>query len=158
MISLKLLPIPYFMYFSAVTIIPFYIGFKNGSTLWKMLPADTTQVSDSLALCLMQWIAMVILSGFVCRWSLTQQTASALIHTFNQKWFLVISLCISVSSLGSSPFHSITHDWGILFYFLSAQTVNIVRATLQGMDSISMKQLILCVCRICVLSRYCVSC
>ena len=138
MISLKLLPISYFMYFSTSTAVLFYITFKNGSTLWNMPPVDTAEEpvdSDSLASCIMQWVTMVILSGFVCRWSLNQLTARSIIQTLNHRWFLILSICISVSSLGSSPFQSITHDWGILFYFLSAQMMNIVRTAVQGMNN-----------------------
>lgn len=137
MISLKLLPLPYFMYFSALTIIPFCSTFKNDSTLWKMPLVDTTEesaLSNSLALCLMQWVAVVILSGYVCKWSLNQLRASVVIQTFNQRWFLILSISISVSSLGFDLFESITHDWGMLFYFFSAQTMNTVRIAVQGMD------------------------
>lgn len=136
LLSLKLLPIPYLMYFSMLTTIPFYLTFNNGSITWKMPPVDTTQESalfDSLATCLMQRVTMVILAGYVCRWSLKQLTASAIIQKLNQEWFLILSICIFVFSLGSSPFESITHDWGVLFYFLSAQVMNSIRTAAQGM-------------------------
>ena len=107
------------------------------STLQKIPPLDVTPglVPDSLVSFLVQWVTMVILSGLVCRWSLNQLTASAIIHTLNDRWFLIFCICISVFSFGSSPFQSIKYDWGILFYFLLAQTMNTVRVAIQGMSS-----------------------
>lgn len=133
LISLKLLPIPYSLCISTLAIV-LYSNLQKIPSL-EVISSVKFAVSHSFASCLIQWVAMVIFSGFVCRWSLNQLTPSAIIHTLSHRFFFIICICVSVSSLGSGPFESITYDWGVLFSFLLAQTMNTVRVATQGMNN-----------------------
>ena len=106
---------------------------------WRDAPATEvvtqSDVYDYLVFGLVRWVASAMCDVFVCKSIVRILSLRAVVATICKKWLVVLPICVAVFLRGWTDFTTlrpITNDWGIYFYFTSAQVMDGARAAFQG--------------------------